>query len=134
MKIIEVVVINEELLCFICSGKLIAIKFLLQTLPERIFYNGRSHWLSHIKRIPWILIDKENKTYKKENILVPAFMQIDSLTMSAGKNANHLENVVSNTLLILFPIFLHRFTFSTLHALSRILSASFSLCLPIEPR
>lgn len=40
---------------------------------------------TRIKRAPWILIDEENKMHEKENILVPTFMQIDSLTMSAGK-------------------------------------------------
>lgn len=53
--------------------------------------------------MPWILIGKENK---KGNTLVPAFMQISSLTMSVGKMSSHLENVRRVQYpLILLPIF-----------------------------
>jgi len=59
----------------------------------------------------WILIDKENK---KENILVSAFMQICSLTMSVGKMRTTSKTyIVSNALsyslffyiVLLFPLF-----------------------------
>lgn len=68
--------------------------------------------------------------HEKENILVPTFMQIDSLTMSAGKMRTASKTyVVSMPSPIIPQFFLHRFTFSTLHALSHVLPTSFSLSL-----
>ena len=80
--------------------------------------------------MPWILIDKKNKSYEKGNILVSAFMQIDSLWQCPQvKCEPPRKRTLCPILSYYSPLFLHRSTFSTLHALFHVLSTSFSLFL-----
>lgn len=102
--------------CYLTRGvKSITMKFLLwHILPERIFFTTlQKTVLTRIKRMPWILINEENK---KETILVPAFMQICSLTMSADKMRTTSKTYVMFNALSYYSPFLFFTSFYFFHS------------------